>query len=394
MLSKMSIPYLHDHHSHFSLYAGMSDSVCLKEVREKDEALKLFASEFKEGKLNTAYAWNSGFYGFERSELDRFPPLVISNLSLHGFVANDAAEKMLHAEHAEIIDNYKDPDWCEAHVNELLLFFVKIQPPSLETMRKFMARLLEKDGVYEIEDMLLPSQEFFETVENSDLKERVSFWADLNTFRTLPRETQKKIHGIKLFTDGANGSSTAALSEPYLNGMKGWLTHSTPELISMFEEAASTANGVAVHALGDLAARQVVEAAEVLRKHGSDLYIRMEHAQFIDEETAKRAKKAGIVMSVQPNFTEDSIIYADRLPRGWDARNNPLRMLIDKAGFVPGKDMFFGSDGMPHGVKFALKQSLWPVFESQRLTLSEFIAGYCIDEKYGRYEFDPTLIFG
>ncbi|MBP5407259.1 amidohydrolase family protein [bacterium] len=393
MLSKMSVPYLHDSHSHFTLYAGMFKSICLKEVKAREAALNMFA-ELEDGKLNSAYGWNSGFFSLEKSELNKFPPLIISNLSLHGFVMNEEAEKLLRPEFEEIIDNYENQEWCEEHVTELLLFFVKIMPATIETMTEFAGFLLKECGVYEIEDMLLPSQETFEIIDNSPLKERVSFWADINTFRTLPEKTQKKIRGIKLFTDGANGSCTAALSRPYLNGNKGVLTYATSQLVGLLEEAAATANGVAIHALGDIAARQVVEAAETVRKHGSSQFIRLEHAQFIDLETAKRAKNAGIILSMQPNFTEDSLIYADRLPYGFAERNNPFRMLIDKAGFVPGKDMFFGSDGMPHGAKFALKQSLCPFFEGQRLNLSEFIAGYCIDKKHGVYEFDPTEIFG
>ncbi|MBO7127505.1 amidohydrolase family protein [bacterium] len=393
MLSKMFIPYLHDSHSHFTLYAGMFKSICLKEVKTKEAALNLFA-KLEDGKLNSAYGWNSGFFSLEKSELNKFPPLIISNLSLHGFVMNEGAKKLLRPDFTEIIDNYENPDWCEEHVTELLLFFVQILPSTIETMQEFADFLLEECGVYEIEDMLLPTQEIFETIDNSSLKNRVSFWADINTFRKLPDPIKKRIRGIKLFTDGANGSCTAALSSPYINGMKGVLTYTTPQLAGLLEEAASTANGVAIHALGDIAAKQVVDAAEIVRKHGSSQFIRLEHAQFIDLETAKRAKNAGIVLSMQPNFTEDSLIYKDRLPDGFAERNNPFRMLIDKAGFVPGKDMFFGSDGMPHGVKFALKQSLCPVFEQQRLTLSEFMAGYCIDKKHGVYEFDPTEIFG
>ncbi len=393
MLSKMSLPYLHDSHSHFTLYAGMFKSVCLKDVKNKDEAMALFA-KLEDGKLNSAYGWNSGSFSLERSELNKFPPLIISNLSLHGFVMNEGAEKLLRPEFEEIIDNYENQEWCEKHVTELLLFFVKIMPATAETMADFAAFLLKECGVYEIEDMLLPSQEIFEMIDGSTLKDRVSFWADVRTFRTLPEKTQKRIKGIKLFTDGANGACTAALSKPYKNGNKGVLTHTLSGLVELLEEAGDTANGVAIHALGDIAARQVVEAAETVRKHGSNQFIRLEHAQFIDLETAKRAKNAGIVLSMQPNFTEDSLIYTDRLPDGFAERNDPFRMLIDKAGFVPGKDMFCGSDGMPHGVKFALKQSLRPVFEGQRLTLSEFIAGYCVDKKYGVYEFDPTEIFG
>jgi hypothetical protein len=60
--------------------------------------------------------------------------------------------------------------------------------------------------------------------------------------------------------------------------------------------------------------------------------------------------------------------------------NNPFRMLIDEAGFVPGKDLLFGSDGMPHGARYALESALFPPFPGQRLSLPEFVAGYCMPD--------------
>ena len=64
-------------------------------------------------------------------------------------------------------------------------------------------------------------------------------------------------------------------------------------------------------------------------------------------------------------------------------------MLIDDAGFVCGEDLIFGSDGMPHGIEFALKQSLFPSLESQRLSLDEFRAGYCqTDEQHGHIDIE------
>ncbi|MCK7509969.1 MAG: hypothetical protein MZV70_42005 [Desulfobacterales bacterium] len=66
-------------------------------------------------------------------------------------------------------------------------------------------------------------------------------------------------------------------------------------------------------------------------------------------------------------------------------------MVIDEAGFIPGKTLILGSDGMPHGIEAALRNSLFPPFPQQRLTLEEFIAGYCMpDEKSGYIEFEIT----
>jgi hypothetical protein len=104
--------------------------------------------------------------------------------------------------------------------------------------------------------------------------------------------------------------------------------------------------------------------------------IRLEHVQFIAADQAKKCKDAGIILSMQPNFNADSSDYADRLIPRHRAENDPFRMLIDEAGFVPGEDLLFGSDGMPHGAEYALRCSLSPEFEGQRLSLGEFEAGY------------------
>ena len=54
-------------------------------------------------------------------------------------------------------------------------------------------------------------------------------------------------------------------------------------------------------------------------------------------------------------------------------------MLIDDVGFEPGKDLILGSDGMPHGIKYAMEMALFPPVPGQRLSLDEFIAGYCME---------------
>lgn len=376
----ISIPYLHDHHSHFSLYAGLSNSLNIKEKRDKNEIINILKS-FPDDRLNVVYGWNSGNFRFSDKELESLPPVLIANLSLHGFVLNSTAEKMLRDEYPEIIRNYKNTDWCEEHLTELVLFFSRILPTPFETVLEY-AKLLETDfGIYETEDMLLPSDEFYEMIKNSELSERVSFWADLKTFKTLSKDTQKDIKGIKLFTDGANGAATAAMAEPYKTGEKGFLTYSDKKLTELMEESLEISNAVAIHAIGDRAINQIISATEILRRNKQTKPVRIEHCQFIFEESAKKAKDSEITLSLQPNFNEDSVIYSDRIPEKYVKQNNPFRMLIDKAGFVPGKDLVLGSDGMPHGVEFALEQSFWPPFSIQNLELSEFIDGYCVRER-------------
>jgi len=142
--------------------------------------------------------------------------------------------------------------------------------------------------------------------------------------------------------------------------------------------SAELGKAIAIHAIGDVAIDQAVNAVS---RRGKGLQeTRIEHCQFISRETAERAKALGIVLCMQPNFSFESTCYRDRLPGQYLERNNPFRMLIDEVGYVPGKDLLFGSDGMPHGAQYALESALFPPFPGQTLTLDEFIAGYCMPD--------------
>ena len=190
---------------------------------------------------------------------------------------------------------------------------------------------------------------------------------------------------MKLFTDGAFGARTAAVSRPYINDPSGPenfgnLLYSDEAFFKLVGQCLETKKSLAIHAIGDRAIEQTVNT---LSKHESLVRavpeVRIEHAQLIDRPSAELAKQLGIKLSMQPNFSADSVDYADRLDPDFCQANNPHRMLIDTVGFVPGEDLIFGSDGMPHGAEFALQQSLFPSFENQKLTLDEFQAGYCAE---------------
>lgn len=234
-------------------------------------------------------------------------------------------------------------------------------------------------GVWYAEDMLLPHKDLVGLIEQMGFGNRTRFWADEDTLKTLSDAELKQIAGIKLFTDGAIGASTAAISERFVTGEEGVLIYRDDELYKQMHKLGEYNLPFAIHAIGDVATAQVVNTLARLRQHNPEFpAVRMEHCQFIDLEIAIKAKALGVVLSMQPNFNSDSIHYADRLPDAFLTNNNPFRMLIDEAGYVPGEDLLFGSDGMPHGAEYALQQVLFPPFAAQRLTIEEFKSGYCM----------------
>lgn len=377
MPEQRNVPLLYDHHNHFSLYALFNSCLNLQEIKDKDEALRLLNAYDRE-KVSVVLGWNSGYYRFSPEELQLLPPLIIVNISLHGFLMTAAAIEMLKDDYPEITANYRDAEWYERYFPQMMIFLGGLVEPAPEIFGEFLDVLVDK-GIWRSDDMLLISERVFKMIRSQPFGDRVETWGDLETFKTLNPAVQDQLKGIKLFTDGALGVRTAAMANGYTDGSHGLLLHSDGRLYRLIQEASGFGKPLSIHAIGDRATAQVVSTVNRLKGDGISIPpVRMEHCQFVSLETAREAKRLGIVFSMQPNFSTDSIVYRDRLPREYLENNNPFRVLIDEAGFVPGEDLIFGSDGMPHGVEAALEASLFPPFPEQKLTIEEFKAGYCI----------------
>ncbi|MGD2086149.1 MAG: amidohydrolase family protein [Candidatus Aminicenantes bacterium] len=388
MTQKISIPLLKDHHNHLSFYGLLHDCLNLQAIKDKKDALRRMQGLDQE-KVSVVIGWNTGYYNLTNHDLDSLPPVIIVNISLHSFLVSSAAEAILEGKYPEIVTNYKDPHWYEDHMPQMLIFLANQMQPSEEKFKRYFDFLLQR-GVYYAAEMHLANETIFSILRASPFARRTAFWTDLDTYKTLSPGVQKEIKGIKFFTDGAVGARTAALEQPYKDGKKGYLLFPDETLYQMMAKAAALEKSAAVHAIGEMTTSQVVRTLGQLKKNGITFpRVRMEHCQFIHERTACQAKELGIILSMQPNFSTDSIIYRDRLPPQYLENNNPFRMLIDEAGFVPGEDLIFGSDGMPSGAEAALKASLFPPLAQQKLTIDEFTAGYCMPDKtHGHIELE------
>ncbi len=113
--------------------------------------------------------------------------------------------------------------------------------------------------------------------------------------------------GIKIFSDGALGSRTAATIAPYADSAAnhGTLTHTEEELSDYLRRAARNNIGVAIHAIGDKAANAVLNAIEAVRtgdfaQPQPSKMIRLEHVQLITQQDIQRMATLGVCASVQP----------------------------------------------------------------------------------------------
>jgi predicted amidohydrolase YtcJ len=261
-------------------------------------------------------------------------------------------------------------------MDQLLGFFGTSAGFDAGKLEAFMTGL-QAVGIGAADDMLLTGPEALKVIQASPWRGRIRCWATPAVYRTLDPRAQAAVAGLKLFTDGAVGARTAAMDGAFRDGAKGLLLFPGETLRQALADLQPLGKALAIHAIGGRAVSQVLDALEGLAAQGLRFpRVQMEHVQFITLPDARRAKALGVVLSMQPNFNSDSVDYVDRLePRDLEA-NNPFRMLIDQAGFRCGEDLIFGSDGMPHGVEYALQWSLFPPFPGQRLTVEELVAGY------------------
>jgi predicted amidohydrolase YtcJ len=136
---------------------------------------------------------------------------------------------------------------------------------------------------------------------------------------------------LKAFMDGTLGSQTARL----LDGSGVEIT-SREELEEIVRRGARAGFPVAVHAIGDLANREALDAFEATRDVWAPLGLRprIEHAQLLADEDVARFGALGVAASVQFTHATSDRDLADRFWGDDAARAYRFRELLDSGALV------------------------------------------------------------
>ncbi|MEB3816848.1 MAG: amidohydrolase [Desulfurococcales archaeon] len=112
-----------------------------------------------------------------------------------------------------------------------------------------------------------------------------------------------RVTGVKIFADGSLGARTAYLREPYSDdpGNRGLRLLDAGRIRDAVEYAASRRLRTAVHAIGDAALDEVIEAFESSGLP-CDTYCRVEHASVAWPGQVKRLAELRAYVVVQPHF--------------------------------------------------------------------------------------------
>ncbi len=152
---------------------------------------------------------------------------------------------------------------------------------------------------------------------------------------------------LKLFSDGALGSRTAAMLAPYEpddpagpppGGPTGMPLRTGEQLAEVAGRAAATGIASEIHAIGDAAVRTVLGVIEGLPAVAGAMH-RVEHAQLVDPADIARFGALGIPASVQPSHLLSDVAA---MRTSWGSRSATAFPLaaIDRTGAL----LPFGTD--------------------------------------------------
>lgn len=126
-----------------------------------------------------------------------------------------------------------------------------------------------------------------------------------------------RMGGLKIYLDGALGSRGAWLKEDYADwpGNRGIPMLSPAQLRNIMSRAAMDGFQTAVHAIGDAANAEVLDAIEELSEtYTGDRRWRVEHAQIVDPADLPRFAAHGTIASFQPlHQTSDRLMAEARM---------------------------------------------------------------------------------
>lgn len=218
--------------------------------------------------------------------------------------------------------------------------------------------------------------------------------------RTGFGDDRLRIGSVKAFMDGALGPRTAAMLQPYAGDSenRGILNMDAEELFEHGRRAAQVGLGMTVHAIGDRANHEVLNAYQQLRAYEMEqglphLRHRIEHVQVLHADDAARLAELNVVASMQPIHAMSDMPAADRywgercaFAYAWRTQlDHGARLAFGSDAPVESPDPFLGlhaaltrrrADGSPG------PEGWYP---EQKLTLAEALEAYTLGPAYAAY---------
>jgi len=342
------MPGFNDAHVHLGSAAADMLAIRLNGSASIDELQKRVAdavATHKQGEWITGSGWDHTLWPDNKfpnkQQLDAIAPknpVLLTHISGHIAVANSLALKL--AEITKDTPNPKGGEFERAEDGELTgllkegpaikLVEQYVPDPSPDERRRGIELVLAdaaKNGVTSVQD----NSDWDDFLVYRDLREegkltvRITEWLH---FTTALRELQNmrseggvsdpwlKTGALKMVTDGALGSRTAAMAAPYSDdpSASGILIMDPDKLRQMAIERDNAGFQIAFHAIGDRANHVALDVFEAVAKANGprDRRDRIEHAQVVAPDDFPRFAQLNVIASMQPSHQTSDMRWADQ----------------------------------------------------------------------------------
>ncbi len=430
---RTAIPGMTDSHMHLHSYGFAVQRLRLNDCPSIAEMKRLVAEKAAQvpaGEWILGRGWDQDFFAEKRfatrDDLDLVAPrhpVLLTRCCGHASVANSLALQM-----AGITDATADPpgghiqrdasgratgvliDRAAALVNG------KIPEPNYEQKKRALGLAIERAlaaGLVAVHPDDIRTSGSFETSsrlyhELAADGRAIRVYQDVSDFAltelrqgglvTGDGDDLYKVGATKLFADGSLGALSAALREPYLgtHDNRGLTIHDQETFTQMVTEAHAAGMQVAIHAIGDRAMDNSLDAIEAaLAKYPRPNHRhRIVHCQIMSEDLIARFARVGVVADIQPRFLQTDMRWAEervgadrcRTSYAWkslaaagvptaggsDAPVEPLEPLLGIYAAVTREKV----DGGPAGG--------W--FPAEKLTAEEALRLFCLGGAYAAFE--------
>jgi predicted amidohydrolase YtcJ len=314
-------------------------------ISELQQRLAAAVAEHRPDEWITGSGWDHTLWPEKkfpnRQQLDEVAPrnpVILTHISGHVAVANSLALQM-----AGITNSTPNPSGGEVEKDDkgaptgmlkegsaMRLVTLKIPPPSAEQRTRGIELALAdvaKNGVTSVQDNSA-WEDFltYRAIKNDGkLTVRITEWlpfaAPLEKLEQMRRDGGTtdpwlRTGALKMVTDGALGSRTAAMLAPYSDDAKttGIMIMEPEKLRSLAIERDKAGFQLNFHAIGDRANRVTLDVFEAAAKaNGSrDRRDRIEHAQVVALSDVPRFARLQVIASMQPSHETTDMRWAEQ----------------------------------------------------------------------------------
>ena len=366
-------PAFVDSHVHVTATGLALVGLDLRDATSRDHALRLvddYARRHPTGPV-WGHGWDESRWpdgsAPTTAELDRLlgdRPVYLARVDVHSAIASSALRRTVPGLADAAGHHDQLPLTAEAHHLVRAAARSGLTPAQRDEARKAALDHAARSGIAAVHECAGPDigglDDWRELSAMAHGVDVVGYWGEAVATAAHARELldDAGVRGLAgdLFVDGALGSRTAWLHEPYADapGCVGnaYLDADAVEAhLSACTEAGITAG---FHVIGDAAVTLVVDAlSRVVERHGAPAVARcghrLEHLEMVTDQQAALLGSWGVIASVQPNF--DALwggsdgMYVQRLGAQRAGRLNPLALLASQ-----GVPLALGSDSPVTGL--------------------------------------------